>query len=118
MTGTWDMNINEGADFSVTLTWQAGDPLAAVDLTGWTAHLQIRNTYADNGGAIYADLTSSGSGITLGGSAGTITIFLPAATTATLGFASAIYDLKMTSTGGAVTRLIQGTVYLSQEVTT
>jgi hypothetical protein len=117
VTGTWNFTINEGADFNVTLTWTSGSPAAPVNLTGWNAHLQIRSTYADFGGIIYADMTNANGALVLGGSAGTIQIIIPAATTATLGFSNAVYDLKMTTSGGAITRLIQGTVAFSREVT-
>jgi hypothetical protein len=117
LTGTWNFAISEGADFSITMTWTAGSPAAPVNLTGWTAHLQIRSTYADYGGTIYADLTNANGGLVLGGSAGTIQVVMPASQTTALGFDRAVYDLKLTNPGGSVTRLIQGTVTFSREVT-
>lgn len=113
MSGTWNFTIEQGTDFSVTWTWQSGGP---VDLTGYTAHMQIRPSNADATSVVYLDLTSS-SGITLGGSAGTIAVFLPASVTSALTFGNAVYDLKMTNGSGNVTRLLQGAVTLSYQVT-
>lgn len=117
MTGTWNMCINEGADFNVTLTWTTSNPAEPVNLTGWSAHLQIRSTYADYGGTVYVDLTPDNGGLVLGGTAGTIQIVIPASTTATLQFQAAVYDLKVTDPSGGITRLIQGNVRFSREVT-
>lgn len=117
MTGTYNFNINEGEDFNITLTWTTGSPAAPVNLTGWSAHLQIRSNYADFGGTIYADLSSASGGLVLGGTAGTIQVVIPASQTTTLGFNNAVYDLKMTNPSGSITRLIQGAVTFSREVT-
>jgi hypothetical protein len=120
MTGTWDLFVSEGCDWSVTLAWQTGSPLAPVDLTGYSAHMQIRSSFADNDGTIYADLSSAAGGITLGGTAGTITLSMSNAVTSALSFGgaeAAAYDLKLTSPSGQVTRLLQGAAILSPEVT-
>jgi hypothetical protein len=117
VSGVWNFTIEQGADFSVTWEWLTGSPAIPVNLTGYTAHLQVRPAYAATApGTVYLDLTSS-SGITLGGSAGTIAVFIPASTTAALSFTNAAYDLKLTSVSGLVTRLLQGTVTLSWQVT-
>jgi hypothetical protein len=117
VTGRYDFTINQGADFDVILTWTAGTPAAPVDLTGWTAHMQIRPSFADAGGAVYADLSSTSGGIVLGGTAGTIELIIAAVDTTALGFTQAAYDLKMTNPVGKITRLLQGSVTLLPEVT-
>ena len=118
MTDTYNFTIKQGADFDVTLTWTAGTPAAPVDLTGWTADMQIRSGFADaENSVVYADLSSTSGGIVLGGTAGTIELIIAAVDTAVLVFSQAAYDLKMTAPNGKITRLIQGTVTLSREVT-
>lgn len=117
MTGRFDFTINQGADFDVTLTWTAGSPAAPVDLTGWSAHMQVRPSNADADGEVYVDLSSTGGGIILGGTAGTIELIITAVDTAVLSFNVAAYDLKMTDPEGQITRLLQGSVTLSREVT-
>jgi hypothetical protein len=64
VTGAYDLVIYEGADFDTVFTWTAnGNP---VNLTGWSACVQIRTAYADTGAAVLADISSSGGGITSG----------------------------------------------------
>lgn len=59
-----DLVIHEGKDHRWEYVWQAGSPPTAVDLTGWTAELDIRATPAgkrllrlttENGGIKIAD---------------------------------------------------------------
>ena len=61
-------------------------------------------------------LTQS-AGLTLGGVAGTIIIALTATQTAALVAGNYVYDLELASSGGVVTRLVQGTLAVSAEVT-
>lgn len=86
-----------------------------VDLTGYTARMQIRETL--DATIILATLTTENGGITLGGAAGTIDLLLDAAATALLDFTNAVYDLELVDTAGVVTRLLSGAVTLSKEVT-
>jgi len=109
----YDLEIKQGATLSLTATWKdsAG---TAVNLTGYTARLQVRATY-DSSSTILS-LTSA-AGITLGGAAGTIAITASAATTAALTAPfSGVYDLELVSGGGEVTRLLEGTATVSPEV--
>ncbi len=75
----------------------------------------MRETYSST--STIVSLTS-GSGITLGGAAGTIAILISATTTAALTAPfSGVYDLELVSAGGVVTRLLQGAATVSPEVT-
>ena len=65
----------------------------------------------------FLTLTTENGGIALGGSAGTITLTISAAATAALTAASGCYDLELVSGSGLVTRLLQGRVVVSREVT-
>lgn len=85
-----------------------------VDLTGFTARMQIRETIEST--TTLVSLTDA-SGITLGGTAGTIGITISATATALLDFDSAVYDLEVVSAGGIVTPVAYGNVYLNDEVT-
>ena len=107
----YDITIEQGATFSLVITWRnaAG---ALVDLTGYTAKMDIRQSV---GGTLIKAL-ASGSGITLGGAAGTITLTISATDTAAM-TTDGVYDLELTS-AGVVTRLIEGKVWLSEQVTT
>lgn len=86
-----------------------------VDLTGYTARMQLRASAAAD--AVLLDLTTENGGITLGATDGTITCTASAAQTAALAFSTAVYDLELVDGDGAVTRLAEGSVTLSREVT-
>ena len=112
MTQVYDITINQGATYQLVVTWNvSGSP---VDLTGYTAALQAR--YNVDASTTFISLTS-GSGLTLGGALGTITVDLTAAQTAALTCFYGVYDLELTAPDGTVTRLLQGTVTVSKEVT-
>ena len=102
----------QGATFDLNLTWNvSGSP---VNLTSYTARMQVRDTF-DTATTVLN--FTSGSGITLGGTAGTILVEATAATTAGVPVGQYVYDLELVSAGSAVTRLIQGNLTLDPEVT-
>lgn len=112
--GNYDLTIYQGADFALRVKWK--DSLGAlVDLTGYTARMQIRRSLRD--AAIVASLTTENARIVLGGVAGTIDLSLLAATTAAVTVRAGVYDLELIDSTGIVTRLLQGAVEFSQEVT-
>jgi hypothetical protein len=55
--------------------------------------------------------------LTLGGAAGTIVITLTATQTAALTAGNYVYDLELVSGAGVVTRLVQGNVTVTAEIT-
>jgi hypothetical protein len=117
--GVYDFEVEQGATFTRVFTWTTGTTgcsatTAPVDLTGYTARMQIRPNVSST--TVIFEANTSNGNIVLGGSAGTITLTIPAADTATFNFSRAVYDLELT-TGVTVTRLLQGTVTLSREVT-
>lgn len=116
--GNYNVSIDRGFDWMLTLTWKDpnGNPY---DLTGYSAAMKIRPAYADQTSVVYASLSSIGPSpeITLGGSAGTITLSLTGAATAAILPGSSVYDLRLTSPSGATTKLLEGIVSVTDEVT-
>lgn len=111
---TYDLFVEQGATFIKTITWKdsAGDE---VNLTGYTARMQFRSSV--NSSTILASATTEDGRIVLGGAAGTIAITFDADDTAAFNFVSAVYDLELESAAGFVTRLLEGGVEVSKEVT-
>jgi len=107
--------IEQGATFSFNIEWTESDGVTPVNLTGYTAEMDIRASYDDPNTIIQLDTTNGR--ITLGGTAGTIQLLISAADTAALDFTSAVYDLELTAPDGTVTRLMEGGVSFSPEVT-
>jgi hypothetical protein len=119
-TGTYNLCIAQGATYARVFAWSAGTcgcgtvgaSLTPVDLTGYTAALQIRPFQLST--TIYYDASSN---ITLGGVAGTISLSIPATNTETFTWWQGVYDLLLTSAAGVATRLLAGSVTVSPAVT-
>ena len=111
--GVLNLTFPQGDTWALSLTWNdsAGAP---INLTGYTAAMQLRLTY--DAVTPVLSLTST-SGITLGGSAGTVALLVDAPTTAAIDAGIYVYDLDLRSGGGVVTRLVQGSVTVTPEVT-
>lgn len=120
--GTYNINAEQGATYSklFTLTNSAGD---LIDLTGYTARLQVREKYSSE--VKLLDLTTENGGIALGGAAGTVTVLATATQMAAITVPdlpgtppkrSAVYDLELI-TGSTITRLLQGKFDITREVT-
>jgi hypothetical protein len=119
--GAYNLAIYQNATYSMTFIWYAGScPCGTigsspgpVDLTGYTATLQIR-PYALSTTILF----DASSDITLGGVAGTIALVIPAATTATFTWWTGVYDLLLTDSSGNVTALLEGAVNVTPGVST
>ncbi len=109
--GTYNITCPQGATFDRTLTVTVGT--AALDLTGYTAAMQVREAA---GAATALISLTNGSGITLGGTAGTIGIVVAATATAAVSAGSYSYDLEINS-GGTITRLLEGSFNVTGNVT-
>lgn len=112
--GKRDIYIEQGATFRLNLLWKdsLGNP---VNLTGYSARMQVRRAY--NNPYTLLSLTSSDGTITLGGSLGTIVVDGPALLTEEMSSRVGVYDLELESADGTVTRLLEGKVTISPEVT-
>ena len=93
---------------------QGGDALSAVDITGYTARMQLRSLPNDS----VAVLTlTQASGITIDGPTGTLAVRATAAQTAAISAGPYYYDLEITSPTGVKTRIVQGELNVNAEVT-
>lgn len=111
--GNYTIKIDQGSDFSLVVEWK--DPAGApINMTGFSAKMDIRDRAGDPD---LIDSFSVGSGLTITGAAGRVTLSITASESSAWDFDRAVYDLEVTSGGGAKTRLIQGAVLLSREVT-
>jgi len=102
----------QGSTFRRTLTYTLDD--LPIDLSGYSSRLQVRQAYYSEDPVVSL---VSGSGITIGGSAGTIDIFIPASSTSNFPTGVHVYDLEIVSPSNIVDRLIEGTFNVTPEVT-
>lgn len=107
--GQYDVVIEQGADLVLAFRWFDGDGVQ-VALSGYTAQMQARKFATAS--AVLFDFTPY---LTISGDE--VQLSVPAAATAAIDWVSGRYDLELTDPLGGVTRLIEGTVTVSPEVT-
>ena len=109
MAARADMTIDQGANFEtvVTVTDSNGDK---IDLTGYTTAGQIRKHHTSSSNT--ANFT-----ITNGGTDGTLTLALDYANTAGITSGRYVYDVEITSGSDVKTRVVEGIVTITPEVT-
>ena len=122
--GKYSFIIEQGATTNFQINWN-NESGSAVDLSGYHARMQIRPGVEAS--EVFLSLSSSlspdGTGIHLSGSNGTtpvqsgsIGIYISAHSSSLLNLGEAFYDLELVN-GNAVTRLLEGKVKLSKNVT-
>jgi hypothetical protein len=102
----------QGSTFRRTLTYSLDE--IPVDLTGYSSRLQVREAHYSENPIISL---VSGNGLSIGGSAGTIDIFISASVTSEFPTGTHVYDLEIVSPSDIVDRLIEGTFNVTPEVT-
>lgn len=100
--------LDQGTDFETTvnLTNDAGTQL---DLTGMTAASQIRKTYSSSNSVAFTTALANNNG--------TLTLSLNNAVTSAMSPGRYKYDVEITSSANIVTRILEGTVTVTPEVT-
>jgi hypothetical protein len=121
--GKYSFIIEQGATTNFQINW-TDESGSAINLTGYQSRMQIKNSY-DSAPllSLSSSLKSDGTGINLSGSNGTtplssgsIAVYISAVSSSILDFSEALYDLEMVN-GNEVTRLLEGKVKLSKNVT-
>lgn len=112
LAGQYDITIEAGATFGLSLTY-VNETGEAVDLTGYTARMQLRTAIGDANPVI--ELTTSNNRIDIDTDTNVITLSISASDTAGLS-GSGVYDLEII-TGTTVERLLEGNYTVVAEVT-
>jgi hypothetical protein len=86
-----------------------------VDLTGYTARMQVRSSLQSSD--VILSLTTQNGGIVLDNYAKTIELNISATQTSLLTFSQAVYDLEFITGSGEVIRFAEGKLTLKSEVT-
>jgi len=123
--GRYNIIIEQGATYQIELQYKDSNN-TPIDLTGYSGRMQIRPSIGSPTSYLYLSsslqpdrtgLNFSGSNGTTPPSSGSIGIFISATTSSLFTFTNGVYDLEIQS-GSIVTRLLQGNVQVSKEVTT
>jgi hypothetical protein len=111
--GRFNFVCPQGSTFNPRLTWKIDN--STIDISGYSARLQVRETHTSED--FIVNLTDLNGGITLGGSAGTIDLYIDAYETSSFITGDHVYDLEVISGNGIVQRLIEGRFNITPEVT-
>lgn len=104
---TKDYRIEQGADYGLEFTVLDEDG-ELYDLTAATCAAQVRETKDSTSSISFSSSIDTATSV--------ITLTMPSATTETFTYYSGYWDCELTITG-VVTRLLEGTVVISQQVT-
>lgn len=108
----YDLCVKQGATFTLTTTYKVNG--SAVDLSAYTARMQLRQTYESASATL--ELTTENGGISVG-SDGSVVIIMTATQTAALNAnITYVYDIELVY-GSTVIRYLQGNVKVSAQVT-
>lgn len=108
--------IPQGADWTRVVTWYTDVARTLPkDITSYTARMHFRQTRSSS--TTLLELSTGGSGITLGDALGTVTVTITAAQASSLPVGRVVAQMELVSGSGVVTRLyeLEGTV--TKEVT-
>ena len=107
--GTYNFTIEQGTTFSRVLTLQENS--SAMNLTGYSVASQMRSTHDSS------SIVATFSGAVTNASSGQITLSLTNSQTSAIEEAIYVYDVEITSGAGSVTRILEGNVTVTPEVT-
>lgn len=112
IAGIYNITMDQGAQWTLTVVYDDnnGNP---IDLTGYTSRMQVRPKFSADA---VLTLSSPSSGIVITGATGTLDLTATTAQTGDIPGGFYVYDLEITS-GGVVTRLMQGNVTVRDQVT-
>lgn len=102
-----NITIDQGTDFStsIDITDDNGDP---IDVSAYTGAAQIRKHYTSSNSYSFTVTTSS---------SGQVVLSMNAATTANIAAGRYVYDCELTSNSNTVSRIIEGIVTVTPQVT-
>jgi len=100
--------IDQGASYSTNIDI-LDEYGIAIDLTSYTGAAQMRKHYTSSNSVSFS--------VDLGGADGTVTLSLSANATANIASGRYVYDVELTSSSGEVSRVLEGIVTVTPNVT-
>jgi len=106
--GKYDLVLDQGSDYATTLTLTKDG--SAINLTNFTGRAHIRATKESSN---YTPFVFSFTNR----SEGKVTMSLPSGTSSSMAAGQYLYALEIESNAGVVTRIIEGNLTLTREIT-
>ena len=103
-----NLTLDQGATFSTVITLTDGNG-NAIDLTNYTGAAQMRKSYTSSTAYTFS--------VSLGGTSGTITLGMSANTTAGIAPGRYLYDVELTDTSSIISRVFEGIVTVTPNIT-
>jgi len=100
--------IDQGATYSTSIDILDENGVA-IDLTNYTGAAQMRKHYTSSNSIAFS--------VGLGGADGTLTLSMSANVTANITSGRYVYDVELTSNTGVVSRVLEGIVTVTPNVT-
>ena len=127
MAASYPLAVDQGETFRLSLVYAypgptPGDPVEPIDITDYTARMQVREKYAS---PVLAEATTENGGIEIVGPEGRINLVLTDVQTDAMGVkdgtdkprTTALYDLEIVSPGGDVKRVVEGAITINPNIT-
>lgn len=111
------MRIPQFSDYRRTLRLRNATTQEYVDLTGYLIEMQIRETPESAATLVALSSAAPTPDGTITISTTSAVLLIPDQVTAALDFEDAVYDVRFTSPGGVVQRILQGPARLDRGVT-
>jgi hypothetical protein len=109
-----NFEVDQNTTFTFIVEYKDSDG-NAVNLTGASAKLQVRDT--KGGTKLAVSLTSPSGGITIDAALGKLTVKMTPTQTSKLFYPKSEYDLMLTDSNFNKTKLLEGFITLSRSVT-
>lgn len=117
MAGKYNFPCDQGATFNRVVYWKQPDGTSPVILTGFTARMQVRKHKSVSSEPPLATLTTENGKISIDGPNGAVSLALSDTDTDAIPAGRWHYDLELKSSGGIVTRLLEGRFVVDAQVT-
>lgn len=113
-TATYAIKLNQGSTYTLPLILKDGEG-ALIDLSGYSAAMQIR--IVPEAEEVIDELSTDNGRIVIDAENGKLTLSFPHAVTETYPAGQFFYDIEIVSADDEVTRILQGRIFISAEVT-
>ncbi len=114
MAGQKNFEVDQNATFSFIVEYKDEDD-NAIDLSGASAKMQVRDT--KGGSKLAVTLTSPSGGITIDGPNGRLTVKMTPTQTSKIFYPKSSYDVMVVDSNGNKIKLLEGFMTLNRSVT-